>query len=236
MTAPCLSIDSKPPVLFDTTRMCTPGKHTSLPTDDDTLQSREWNQVRGERSRYHQEIIPRAIQHQQSSNRESEYMGKTQAKGGIFLLQACSTIINETSKRLAWVIKQAWGNAAYIETLQIHSLGEVGRLVRGRWRFKTLTTCAAGARWKGVALTPGKSQGGRGEEPKTGSKDRYKRRHEEGAKGIESMGHEKDRGVENSEVGRNGADSDSPENPSISTQNHSNKTPKQSAFTSSPRN
>jgi len=236
MTAPCLSIDSKPPVLFDTTRMCTPGKHTSLPTDDDTLQSREWNQVRGERSRYHQEIIPRAIQHQQSSNRESEYMGKTQAKGGIFLLQACSTIINETSKRLAWVIKQAWGNAAYIETLQIHSLGEVGRLVRGRWRFKTLTTCAAGARWKGVALTPGKSQGGRGEEPKTGSKDRYKRRHEEGAKGIESMGHEKDRGVENSEGGRNGADSDSPENPSISTQNHSNKTPKQSAFTSSPRN
>jgi len=132
-------------------------------------------------------------------------MGKTQAKGGISLQQACSTIINETSKRLARVMQHAWGNVAYIETQQIHSLRWVGRLVRGRWRFKPLTSCAVGLRREGVALTPGKSQGGRSKEPKTGSKDRYKRKRKEGAKGKESMDHEGNRGVDNSE----GSSSDS---------------------------
>jgi len=58
MTAPFLSIDGKPPALFDTIRMRTPGNHTSLSTDTETLHSRGWNQVRGVRSRYQQEIIP----------------------------------------------------------------------------------------------------------------------------------------------------------------------------------
>jgi len=150
-------------------------------------------------------------------------MGKTQAKGGISLQQACSIIINETSKRLARVMQHAWGNVAYIETQQIHSLRWVGRLVRGRWRFKPLTTCAVGVRREGVALTPGKSQGGRSKEPKTGSKDRYKRKREEGAKGKESMDHEGNRGVENSEGSRSGAEINSQQNPSNSTQNQNSK-------------
>ena len=62
--------------------------------------------------------------------------------------------------------------------------------MRGRWRLRPLTTCAAGVRWEGVAPTPGNSQGGRGGEPKTGLKDRYKRRREEGAKGKENTGQE----------------------------------------------
>ena len=91
-----------------------------------------------------------------------------------------------------------------------------------------------GHRWEGVALTPGKSQGGVDEEPKTGSKDRNKRRREEGAKGKESMGHEENRGVENSEGGRNGDESTPPENLSNSTQNQNNSKQKQSAYTPSP--
>jgi len=146
MSAPFLSIDGKCPALFDTTRMCTPGNHTSLSTDIETLHSLGWNQVRGVRSRYQQEIIPCTSQYQRSSNRKSEYIGKTQAKGGISLQQACSNIINETSKRPTRVMKHAWGNVAYIETQQIHSLRWVGRLVRGRWRFKPLTTCTVGVR------------------------------------------------------------------------------------------
>ena len=88
-------------------------------------------------------------------------MGKTQGKGVIGLQQACSTIINETSKRLAQVMKHTWGNVAYIETQQIPSLRWVGRLLRGRSRFKLFTICAVGARREGVALTQGTSQGGR---------------------------------------------------------------------------
>jgi len=175
MTAAFLSIDGKLFALFDTTLMRMLKNHTSLSTDAEKLHSRGWNQVRGVRSRYQQEIIPCASLHQRSSNRRSEYMGKIQAKGGISLQQACSTIINETSKRLARVMKHAWGNVAYIETQQIHSIRWVGRLVRGRWRFKPLTTCAVGARKERVALNPGKSQGGRSKEPRTGSKDRYER-------------------------------------------------------------
>jgi len=49
-------------------------------------------------------------------------------------------------------------------------------------------------RWEGVAPTPGNSQGGRGGEPKTGLKDRYKRRREERAKGIESTCQEEKEG------------------------------------------
>jgi len=131
-------------------------------------------------------------------------------------------------------MKHAWGNVAYIETQQIHSLRWVGRLVRGRWRFKPLTTCAVGARREGVALTLGKSQGGRGKEPKTGSKDRYKKRREEGARGKESMDYEGKRGEENSEGSRSGAEINSSQNASSSTQNQSNKKPKQSASTPSP--
>ena len=121
MTTQFLSI-GKSPALFDTIRMRTPGKYIGVSTDTETLHGRGWNQVRDVRSRYQQEIIPCATQHQRSSNRKSEYMGKTQAKGGISLQQACSTIINETSKRLARVMQHAWGNVAYIETQQIHSL------------------------------------------------------------------------------------------------------------------
>ena len=194
MTAPFLSIDSKPSALFDTTRMRTPVNHTSLSTDTETLHSEGWNQVRGVRSRSQQKIIPCTSQHQRASNRKSEYMGKTQAKEGISLQQACSTIINETRRRLARVMQHAWGNVAYIETQQIHSLRWVGQLVRGRWRFKPLTTCAVGVRREGVALTPGKSKGGRSKEPKMGSKDRYKRKREKGAKGKQSMDHEGNRG------------------------------------------
>jgi len=149
-------------------------------------------------------------------------MGKTQAKGGISLQQACSAIINKTSKRLARVMKHAWGNVAYKETQQMHSLRWVGRLVRGRWRFKPLKTCTVGARREGVDLTPGKSQGGRSKEPRTGSKDRYKRRREEGAKGKESMDHEGKGMVENSEGSRNGAETNSQQNLSNGIQNQSN--------------
>jgi len=161
-------------------------------------------------------------------------MGKTQAKGGISLQQACSTIIKETSKRLARVVQHAWGNVAYIETQQIHSLKWVGWLVRGRWRFKLLTTCAVGVKKEGVALAPGKSLGSRSKEPKTGSKDRYKRKREEGAKGKESMDHEGNKGVENIEGGRSGAETNSQQNPSNSTQNQNNEKQKQSASTSYP--
>ena len=79
-----------------------------------------------------------------------------------------------------------------------------------------------GHRWEGVALTPGKSQGGVDEEPKTGSKDRNKRRREEGAKGKESMDHEGKGMVENSEGSRNGAETNSQQNLSNSIQNQSN--------------
>ena len=229
MTAPFLSIDDMPLALFDITCMRTLRNHTSLSTDAETLHSRRWDQVRGARSRHQQEIIPCTSQHQRSSNRKSEYMGKTQAKGGISLQQACSTIINETSMRLAQVMKHAWGNVAYIETQQIHSLTWVVRLVRGRWRFKPLTTCAVGVKREGVALAPGKSQQGRSKKPKTGSKERYKRKHEEGAKSKESMDHEGKRGVENREGSRSGAEINSQENPSNSTQNQSNNKQKQSA-------
>ena len=86
--------------------------------------------------------------------------------------------------------------------------------MRGRWRLKPLTTqSATGVSWEGVALTPGKSQGGKGGEPNTGSKDRYKRRRVEGAKGKESTGQEGQRGVENNEGNMNGAESNSLENP-----------------------
>jgi len=149
------------------------------------------------------------------SNRKSEYMGKTQAKGGISLQQACSTIINETIKRLARMMKHAWGNVAYIETEQMHSLRWVGQLVRGRWRFKPLTIFTVGARKEGVALNPGKSQGGSSKEPGTGSKDRYKRRREDGAKGKGSMDHEGKGVVENSKGSRSGAETNSQQNPAI---------------------
>ena len=234
MTAPFLSIDGKPLALSNTNRIRTPGKYIGLPTDVETMHSRRRNQVRGVRSRHQQEIIPRASQHQRSSNRKDEHMHKTRARGGISLQQACSTIINETNKRLARATKYAWGNAAYIETQQIHSLRWAGRLVRGRWRSKSLITYVAGVKWEGVALTVGKSRGGRGGEPKTGSKDRYKRRREEGEKGEESTGQAEKRGVENREGSMNDDASTSPENPSNSTQNKSNKKQKQSASTPVP--
>jgi len=91
-----------------------------------------------------------------------------------------------------------------------------------------------GVRREEAALTPGKSQGGRSKEPKTGSKDRYKRKREEGAKGKESMDHEGNGGVDNSEGSRSGAEINSQQNPSNSTQNQNNKKQKQSASTSSP--
>jgi len=91
-----------------------------------------------------------------------------------------------------------------------------------------------GVRREGVALTPGKSQGGRSKERKTGSKDRYKRKREEGAKGKESMDHEGNRGVENSEGSRSGAEINSQQSPSNSTQNKKNTKQKQSASTPSP--
>jgi len=64
MTAPFLSIDGKPSALFDTTRMRTPGNYMRLSTDIETLHSRGWNQARGVRSRYQQEIIPCTTQYQ----------------------------------------------------------------------------------------------------------------------------------------------------------------------------
>jgi len=80
-----------------------------------------------------------------------------------------------------------------------------------------------GVRREEVALTPGKSQGGRSKEPKTGSKDRYKRKREEGAKGKESMDHEGNGGVDNSEGSRSGAEINSQQNPNNSTQNQTIK-------------
>jgi len=79
-----------------------------------------------------------------------------------------------------------------------------------------------GVRREGVALTPGKSQRGGSKEPKTGSKDRYKRKREAGAKGQESMDHEGNRGMENSEGSISDAEINSEQNPSNSTQNQNN--------------